>query len=489
MLSRLDTLIGARKPRIRQIPERAVSMSTGDAAVELAEIAGLNLDPWEQDVLRESLGETPERKWAAFEVGIVCARQNGKTEILIARMLAGLFLLEERLIIFSAHQFDTALEAFQRLQDVIEAVPEFSARVAKITIANGKEGITLKSGQKVKFKARTKKGGRGFTADCLIYDEAMDLPDNAHGSTLPTLSARPNPQVWYAASAVDQWQHENGIVLTRIRDRAIEGDDDALAYFEWSIDAENPEEVTATIATDPLNWAEANPALGIRISTEHVAREQRAMGNREFAVERLGVGDWPRTDGLAETVLDTGAWAELLDVDSQMLDPVYLAWDTTPDRYMTAIAAAGKREDDLWHVEVIRHKRGSGWLAADLAELVKAHKPSGVGADKGSPAGVLISDVNDMLSIEVEEFNGRDYANACGMFFDAVADRTLRHPGSPELDDAVSVATKRSLGEAWAWARQSGDISPLVAASLALWGARNAEGASVYEDRGVIVLD
>jgi hypothetical protein len=469
-------------------PEGA-STSTGDDAVELAAVAGLHLDPWEQDVLRASLGEKPDGKWSAFEVGLVCARQNGKTEILIARILAGLFLLEERLIIFSAHQFDTALEAFQRLIDILDSTPEFSARIAQIYNANGKEGVTMKSGQKVKFKARTKKGGRGFTCDCLIYDEAMDLPEMAHGSTLPTLSARPNPQVWYAASAVDQWQHENGVVLARLRDRALGGGDDSLTFFEWSADVDNPDDVTDEMAGDVNLWAQANPALGIRISPDHVEREVRSMGPREFAVERLGVGDWPRTDGKADTMIALEDWDALLDPDSQMLDPVFIAWDTTPDRRMTAVAAAGKREDGLWHVEIIEHKGGTAWLPDLLAGITERQKPSGIGADKGAAAGVLMPDVNEKLTRPAIEFSGRDYANACGMFYDAVAENRLRHPGSPALDAAVPVATKRPLGEAWAWARQQGDISPLVAATLALWGARTgATGPSVYEDRELLVL-
>ena len=39
-------------------------------------------------------------------------------------------------------------------------------------------------------------------------------------------------------------------------------------------------------------------------------------------------------------------------------------------------------------------------------------------------------------------------------------------------------ATKRPLGDAWAWSRKNStvDISPLVAATLALWGYSNAAG-------------
>jgi hypothetical protein len=187
-------------------------------------------------VLAASLSERADGKWSAFEVGLVVSRQNGKGSILEARELAGLFLLGERLLIHSAHQFDTSLEAFSRLESLIADNDEFSSRVKKITRSHGEEGITLTNGQRVRFRTRTKGGGRGFSCDCLILDEAMILPTSSHGALLPTLSARPNPQVWYTGSAVDQNVHEHGEVLTSIRERGLKQDDPALAYFEWSAD-------------------------------------------------------------------------------------------------------------------------------------------------------------------------------------------------------------------------------------------------------------
>jgi hypothetical protein len=136
----------------------------------------------------------PDGKWAAFEVGVEVAAQNGKGAILEARELAGLFLLGERLIIHSAHQFDTSLEAFRRLLCLIEDTPDFDRRVQRVSRSHGEEGIELKNRQRIRFRTRTKGGGRGFSGDCLILDEAMILPESAHGALLPTLSARPNPR-------------------------------------------------------------------------------------------------------------------------------------------------------------------------------------------------------------------------------------------------------------------------------------------------------
>lgn len=442
-------------------------------------MAGLILDPWEEHILTASLGERADHKWAAFEVGVVVPRQNGKGSILEARELTGLFLLDERLLIHSAHQFDTSLEGFRRLLMLIEDTPDLDRRVHRASKSHGEEGIELKKNprtglrQRIRFRTRTKGGGRGFTADWLGLDEAMILPETTVGALLPTLSARPNPQVMYAASAVDQEVHDEGVALARLRERALAREDPSLAYFEHSVDADNPTEITKEMAEDPERWAEANPGLGIRITTEHVAREQRSMDPRTFAVERLGVGDWPRTDGLDGVVITPEAWASRVDRDSSALNPVCFALDVTPDRTAAAIGVAGLRSDQRAHVEIIEHKRGTGWLVARALELVAAHKPSGVICDASGPIASLLPELSD-AGIEIHLVNAKEQAQACGLFYDAVDQDTLRHLGTRELATAIAGAVKRPLGDAWAWSRKSSavDIAPLVAITLAHWGCQ-----------------
>jgi hypothetical protein len=470
-------LLGVQEPRICAVP--AYSSSAGEEAVELARMAGLLLDPWQEFVLHHSLGERPDGKWAAFEVGVVVSRQNGKGSILEARELAGLFILDERFLVHSAHQFDTSLEAFRRLLMLIEDTPDLDRRVQRVSKSHGEEGIELKKNprtglrQRIRFRTRTKGGGRGFTGDLLILDEAMILPEAAHGALLPTLSARPNPQVWYTASAVDQEVHEDGVVLARVRERGLSGDDPALAYFEFSLDRVHADEVDQKMATDPAAWAQANPGLGIRISTEHVGREQRAMDARTFAVERLGVGDWPRTDGLDGRAISPEAWAACADPESVVLDPVCFALDVTPDRSSAAICAAGLRRDGLRHVEVVEQKRGTGWAAERTAELLRAHRSTTVVCDGSGPVASLLAQLAE-LKVEPTLVNAKEHAQACGMIYDAVDQGTLRHLGTSELVAAVAGAVKRPLGDAWAWSRKSSavDISPLVACTLALWGVQ-----------------
>jgi hypothetical protein len=467
--SELPDLLGAQRPRICCVPDYA--SSAGAEAVELARVAGLGLDPWEEFVLANALGERPDGRWAAFEVGVVVSRQNGKGTILEARELAGLFLLGERLIIHSAHQFDTSLEAFRRLLMLVEETPDFDRRVKRVSRSHGEEGIELKGGQRIRFRTRTKGGGRGFSGDCLILDEAMILPESAHGALLPTLSARPNPQVWYTGSAVDQEIHEHGVVLARLRDRGQRGEDPGLAYFEWSLPRDHPDEVEHDLALDPEAWASTNPGLGIRISTDHVANEQRSMDPRTFAVERLGVGDWPRIDGHGPQVIAIEAWRALTDTESTVDGPVCFAFDVTPDRSRAAIAVAGARDDGLAHVEIVDHKRGTSWVAARVAELVEQHETISVQCDASGPAASLLPELHQ-LGVEVQAVSSKEHAQACGVFFDDVHQQQVRHLGTPELDAAIKGAAQRPLGDAWAWSRKSSgvDISPLVACTLARWG-------------------
>jgi hypothetical protein len=202
------------------------------------------------------------------------------------------------------------------------------------------------------------------------------------------------------------------------------------------------------------------------------------MDRRTFAVERLCVGDWPRTDGLVNIVISQERWAELVDEVSAPRDPVVFTLDITPDRRRSAIAVAGKRTDELLHVEIVEHRAGTGWVVERLVELVAKHQPLAVLCDGVSPAASLVRELKQ-AGIEIQTLDGRQHAQACGMFYDAVEQGKLRHLGTPELAAAIRGAAQRPLGDAWAWSRKNSqtDISPLVACTLGVWGVVSLDAA------------
>lgn len=455
-------------------------------------MAGLDLDPWQCWVMEQACEvradasywnpytERTEQKWAAFEAAVVVSRQNGKGSILEARELGGLFLFGERLIIHSAHQADTSFEAFERIVMLIENTPDLDREVAQITRSHGAEGITLKSGQRLRFRTRTKGGGRGFTADCLILDEAMYLGSQQVGALMPTLSARPNAQLWYTGSAGDRDSTQFG----RVRSRALKGDDPRLFFAEWSIDGCNDfcvADCEDHDAPDSIeSYAKANPGLGIRISVEHVQAERRSMDPETFAQERLGVGDWP-VEGDEWRIIGKDSWMSRVDEGSVLQNPLVLAVDTSPDRSYSCIAAAGVNETGLTHVEitgdeVYDHRPGTQWVVQTVKDIWASQKPAAVVIDKAGQAGSFVDELV-AAGITVLSPNSREFAQACGEFYSAVIPRKGEQPSLIHLDQkplsrAVAGADKRILTDLWAWSKRgsSVDISPLCAATLAMWG-------------------
>lgn len=451
--------VGVQRPRIELIPPYA--STAGPECVELAASAGLELDPWQRYILQGALGERPDGRWSAFEVAVIVARQNGKGAIIEARELAGLFLFGSRLILHSAHEFKTAAEGFRRIMALIDNTDDLRKRVRKVTNSHGEEGVELLTGQRLRFVARSRGSGRGFSADDLILDEAYNLSPESVAAMLPTLSARPNPQILYFSSAplLDSLQ------LRALQARGRSGQAARLAYYEFSAPPDAD-------LDDPAAWAMANPALGRRLSEEFVATERDAMDDVSFARERLSIEEDPSAAGL----FDMHLWAELVTTAS-LADPVCMAIDTTPERSMTSIGAAGALEGTpgLVGVDVVDHRPGTGWVVERAAELWRSHRPVAFVIDEKSAAAMFTQDLRNR-GVRVETTNTAGLGEASAQFYgrtlpDAL---TLRHPGQPALTAAVAGARKRDLGGdgLWTFTRRDAavDVSPLMAVTLAAWG-------------------
>lgn len=477
-------LIGRQEPTTRLAP--AYVATSGPEAIELSAQAGLILDPWQQLFMNDALGERADGKWAAFEAAIIVARQNGKGGIFEARALAGLFLLDERLIMYSAHEFKTAQEMFKRIEELIAGTSSMRRRVKRVLRSKGEEGIELVTGQRLRFFARSTGSGRGFSGDCNIWDEAQQLGEAPVDAMMPTMSARPNPQLLYGGSAPDK-DLAPCDQIARVRRRALAGDDPSLVFHEYAAELcsatcgegctehDNP--------ADPDVWAKTNPGLGIRISVEHVARERASMSKKGFARERLSVGNWPSDVADQWDVIAEPIWRALADADSAAAEdkPIAFAIEATPGGTHAAIGVAGTRDDDLGHVEVIDHLRGTGWVVERMVQLRDSWSPAATVVDPGGPAGFLIADL-EAAGVEVTTTSARDVAQATGSLIAAcgVADgdeATLRYVPHPALDAAVAGATTKPLGDGRKWDARSAsvDISPLRAVTLARWGLATAE--------------
>lgn len=477
----------------------------GPEVADLNALAGFPPDP-EQELLLDAIFAVDDfGRSLFFEVDIICCRQNLKTGVLKQAELGWLYITDQRLVVHSAHEMGTTREAFRDLVQLIEGCPALSKRLKPsrnngIDNGAGREGIELRTGQRIRYKARTSGGGRGLSGDKVVLDEGMFLKPEHLGSLLPTLSARPDPQYVIGSSA----GLEQSDVLRRARDRGRAGASERQFYVEWCA----PEGICADPACDhelgrdgcalddEALWLLANPAIGRRITVETIRAERQSLPPEEFARERMGWWDDPDALGRAFTA---EAWARCRDsrtdpatglAVSQILGVPSVALDVEPDHGRASLVVAGPREDGRRQLEVVDHDRerpgvrlrGTGWVVARTKQLLQSCGAPGVRLDPSAAAGALIQPLRD-AGVTVIEVSPREYTQACGAIFDAVMEHdTVRHLGQPDLDAAVAAARPKPVGDsAWKWARRdvSEDITPLVAATLALSGVAEG-GVSVF---------
>ena len=399
--------------------------------------------------------------------------------ILEARELAGLFLFGEELIVHTAHRQKIATNHFRRLWKLIKDAPEFMAKVEGASKGKGSEAIVLRDGRRIEFTTRQSGNARGLTADLLVYDEAMFLTESDRNSIAPTMAARSmsgSVQTVYAGSAVDQMDAaQDGLPFAKVREAAMAGSS-SVAYFEWSAPGDDPSRVPDEIAADPAIWAMGNPGFGVRISAEWIEQERTVeMGPRGFAVERLGIGDWPDTSMDSGRVVSREAWNACAEYDrkNRIIGRPTFAVDTDLDQTWGSIAVAGRRADGLLQVAVQDHKRSADWIIDRCELLHTSHPDAQFVLDKRGPASNFLDDLKS-LGVPVVELTTQDYGDACADFVADVVAGQLRYP-SPQgdLEDALAAARKQSLGDRWKWGRKAStgaDISPLVAVTLARWG-------------------
>lgn len=469
--------------------------TSGPECVEFAESLDIELDLEQKLALDVILAERADGKWAALEAVLVACRQNLKTFVFKPIALFDMFVLDTRLVTWTAHEFNTSREAFIDVKAYCDNYDHLRRRIKKITEANGNEGIELLNGQRLQFRARTKTGGRGLTGDRIFLDEAFALRPPHVGSLIPTLSAKSmqgNPQIVYGSSAGNLLSD----VLRGLRDRGrgVRGDGARrlLAYLEWCDDPTDGECATPECdhvqgrpgcrLDDPERIRKANPALGRRISLEFIMDTERGtLTPVEFARERLGWWE----DPLDETGFSLDAWmAGAVPLDDKgkptmaLSNPVVLAVDVAPNSASASIAACGGP------VELIEHRPGTSWVIPRLLELKARHKASAIGLDATGPAGLLLNDL-DRAGLQPRDdqhkdrplvlLTGPESAQACGLLIDRVKAGEVRHIPNLLLDLAVAGARRRESGDTWRWSRVNStvDISPLVAVTVAhfLWHA------------------
>lgn len=449
--------------RVAPPPTRANSW---EDVADLSARAGIVLDPWQEMILQDAMGERADRTWSAKRVGISVPRQNGKSQLLVSRALAGALLFGELKIVISAHQQDTARESFSKLMELIEADANGwirdRIRPNGIMQALNREAVRFSNGATIQFKARSGSGSRGFSSDCLMLDEAQILSQRAWVSINSTMSAMPNPQIWLLGTPPTP--EDDGAVFGSIRTAAKAGKSNTTAWLEWAADPADDPAAEATRRS-------ANPAWDTRINHEVVQGEFETYPPERFALDRLGI--W--LDDLGRQVSIFPTWSQLLG-DQAIPTSFAIAADLSQSRFVLA-GAAGECVDLVTPQAFDGPQVPASQRALFVAEVARIAGAAPVGLQEKGPAWPLAADL-EAAGVRVVPLTMDDFVQACSDFESATLAGTLRHGGQPELDAAVRNAAWRMVGDRRVISRKAADIPELEAVII----ARHVEAEALNYD-------
>lgn len=210
------------------------------------------------------------------------------------------------------------------------------------------------------------------------------------------------------------------------------------------------------------------------------AEYRRYWLNQPVSMEKrlesvFGAGMWEECRGPLPSGLEMGALGLAVSIDNERAA-------------LVGAANAGQRQ-------VVRTLQAGpqpySWLVARTVEVAREHAVPVIVDAKG-PAGVFVPQLIAELGVNAVRVVTLDQAkDACAGIQQAVHSHTLLHAGESVLDAAVDAAVKRDVQDRWLWGRRksSQDISPLEAATFALWGLDNAKPfVSAYADTDLIVI-
>lgn len=498
--------------------------SRGFECIAFAEnVLRVRLYPWQRWLLIHLLETNPDGTLRFRKAVVIVARQNGKT--LVAAILAAFFLYVDSVrwadiinprdfvVVGAAQKLDIAMKPWSqvrrwggpddpRIGIAYDRVPLLQAATRMPRTSNGETELVTQEG--AVYRPRTFEGARGYSSARLILDELRQQYDYEGWSAIEKSATAMFDSMLLTFSNAGTLR---SVVLRDIRDIAHESVDNPAA--QWFI-AEWSAEPTALL-DEPEAFAQANPSAGYNPAMTIAGLMQTAAEARNKNLERIEVlCQW--VDGAQEGPFPSGAWEAGVDPSSQIADGsrVVYAVDTSIDRTMTYIAAAGFREDGVPHVELVAARAGTDWPVGWFSDPEWLAQNGGrflvAGQTKGAPVSPLLEDLAALEGVEVADWSGQELGAGTARLYDLVAASAvtvaedgratregLAHLPQPALDIAAATAVPKMLtdgGIAWDRKKSPTDIAPLVAATGALWLLLRREeiAVSAYESRGVLTV-
>jgi phage terminase large subunit-like protein len=440
--------------------------SKGQEMIDFATELGINLMEWQRYVCIHGHKIREDGRWAHSELGLIMARQQGKSTLMMLRILTGMFVWGEGLQLASAHRLTTSLETFRQIVGLIETNPKLEKEVKKIRWQHGAEEIELFGNRRFVVKAANN-AARGLSKPETIHlDELREYKDeDAWSSMRYSMMAAKNPQVWIYSSAGDQ----HSVILNKLRERALASatTNDPIGWFEWSAEPDAP----ILLPSGEMNWsafAQANPSLGITIHPDNL----KAVINDPPDIVRTEVlAQWVDT---INSAIDAQKWA-MCQIDAIPLDPEQPTWlglDLSPDRKFGALVAAQRLPGERFYIQLL-HTWSNDYslndlaVANDIAPYVRKYNTQTVAYSKRTSQAVASR--LSSAGIQVTDMDGAIYAESCDRWLGAINSHRLQHSGQEELTQQTLSAAKLPFGDgSWIIGRRASRVAVCASVASAL---------------------
>jgi Phage Terminase len=499
--------------RNEHAPDIKPCCTHGYAAIAFAtDLLHLTLYPWQEWLLIHALELIEDDNGIEvyrFRIAIVeCARQNGKSMIMVVLALWNMFrqddpdMPESRTIIGTAQDLSKADDSWKYAVALAEADEELSELIDPNQILFGHpKSFTITTGSEYRVASTTGDAGRGFSGDIILMDELRTHTDFGSWSAVTnTMNARPKGQAWAFSNAGGA----KAVVLRYQRALAhrdlgwpdgkdefegvlddIDADLQALldampdlkpGWFEWSA----PPGASRT-NLEALSCA--NPSMN-HVEVSHNCPTTRTLlfavaSSPAYEVETevmcrwatMGVGGPFPEDSWANTSLISKADRDEWRPDDGSKRVVCV--EVSSRRSQTYITRAGLKDDTV--IVGMRYDHpGTDWVAEtilgdrDTTDLVV------VRTEAGSPTLTLFEELQkELVNMDIMEWKGADIDTAHGQIFDRLRDKTIRHLPHTGMDIAATSAealTKPGGGFRIDIKRSPTDTAPVYAAIGAVWG-------------------
>jgi hypothetical protein len=444
----------------------------GDRLGRFAHKTGHSLFGWQWDCERKILATRADGLWTHPDVALIITRQQGKTELVVWRILYGLFYLGEK-IVYSAQRWKTVEDVYDRIVAIIDSRPSLKRRLQKTLgcphgySKQGNHGeVHLVNGGSLDMGPRTRAVGRGQTKiDLAIFDEAYDIKELNTPDLTGAQNASANPQTIFISTAAVAELHPNCHVLAGMRRNGLRQEPDLYAA-EWRA----PDGLSRD---DPATWRLAQPSHGVTVRAREVGRELRrartATLRKMFDADYLGWGEWPPDEEDTAPVVSRERWIALVERMPALVGDICIAVERTRDSQWWAVAAGQRTSDGRVHVEVGYWRRANiGQVAAALLELIELWNPAAIVVDAKSKAMPLVPYMTNQ-DIDITVVTTPKLATYTRGFIDGIESGDITHFGQKILEDAVDTATTRELPRGdivWDDAEMGTVAAPLKAVTL-----------------------